>query len=69
MSRIIIENRSSKSDAHVVRMVGNVIENGRISNNEKQYCYVTRFHTGLVISTDLNKASDKFIAYDDTEQP
>ena len=67
MSRIIIENRSSKTDEHVCRMVGNVISNGRISNDGKQYCYVTTFETGLVIATDLNAKSDRFIAYDDKE--
>lgn len=61
--RIIIENRSNASDKRVLKAVADVIDLGRISNNEKQYCYLTTFFDGLKISTDLNKASDRFVAW------
>lgn len=69
MSKIIIENRSNLDDALAVGMVKHVIEGGRISNDGKQYCYYTVF-TGedgrrFGVSTDLNKASDRFVVVND----
>lgn len=64
MSRIIIDNRSSLSDVDATLAVAKVIEQGRISNDNKQYCYLTTFTNGLVVATDLNKKSDKFIVID-----
>ena len=63
MSRIIIENRSSLDDATALAQVALVIRQGRISNEGKQYCYVTRLG-GLMIYSALNKASDRFIVSD-----
>ena len=63
MNRIIIENRTDVPDADVVRMVATVIDQGRISNGGKQYCYATRF-ASLDIFTVLNGASDRFVAVD-----
>lgn len=65
MSRIIIENRTELDDALAVDMVKQVIQGGRISNGDLQYCYYTTF-TGedgrkFGVSTDLNKASDRFV--------
>ena len=69
MGRIIIDNRSSVSDSYVVGLVQKVIDQGRISNNDKQYCYGSRFpYIGVVIFTDLNKCSDRFIAVDEKEK-
>lgn len=65
MSKIIIDNRSSQSDAQAVELVVRVIEKGRISNQGKQYCYGVTFEDiGLAIYSDLNKCSDKFIVCD-----
>ena len=69
MGRIIIDNRASIDDALAVGMVKRVIEDGRISNGGKQYCYYTVF-TGedgekIGVATDLNKRSDRFVLVDD----
>lgn len=70
MSRLIIDNRSkSIDDTEALMLVIRVISDGRISNNKKQYCYMTTFvnkKTGgsLGVSTDLNKRSDRFIVWD-----
>lgn len=64
MRRIIIENRSTMPDAQVVCAIASVIESGRISNNGKQYSYLTTFASGLIVYSDLNKQSDKFVAYE-----
>jgi len=64
MGRIIIDNRSDLSDEKVLALVGNVIREGRISNNGKQYCYLTVFSLfggKYQVLTNLNKSSDRFV--------
>jgi len=68
MSKMIIENRSKVSDLVCLEMVVDVINEGRVSNNCKQYCYATRFKTSegpCLVFTDLNKRSDRFVICDD----
>ncbi len=68
MGRIIIDNRSGISDSYAIGLVQKVIDQGRISNNGKQYCYGSRFgYMGVCIFTDLNKRSDRFIVVDEKE--
>ena len=43
MSKIIIKNQTEMDDISVLTLVQRVIKNGRISNNGKQYCYLTSF--------------------------
>lgn len=66
MGRIIINNKSDLSDQEAVMFVFRVIGSGRISNNDKQYCYLTstkindkEYHC----VTDLRKKSDSFTVY------
>ena len=63
MDKIIIENRTDKSMIEVLGYVAGVISQGRISNDGKQYCYATRFKEGIMVVTDLNKRSDRFVVY------
>jgi hypothetical protein len=69
MGKIIIENRTlGLSDYHCLSYVEKVIAQGRISNNDKQYCYLTAFKKvggNIMVVTDLNKKSDRFVIYDD----
>ena len=60
-SKIIIENRTELSMIDILGYIAAVIELGRISNYGKQYCYATRFKKGIMVYTDLNKRSDRFI--------
>ena len=70
MSKIIVENRSKTlDDIDAFRLVLKVIKGGRVSNDNKQYCYLTSFNYGVacqnyMVATDLNKKSDRFIVYD-----
>lgn len=70
MGRIIINNRSKLYDIQALKMVGEVMQNGRISStgDKAQYCYASTFRFGLdeftVIAT-LNKRSDSFTVVDD----
>ena len=67
MSKFIIDNRSDADDALALQLVQKVVENGRISNDGKQFCYYTIFTSEDVIgtrhygvATDLNRCSDRF---------
>ena len=65
MSKLIIENRTlGLSDFQCLAYVQKVIAQGRISNNSKQYCYLTAFEK-IIVVTDLNKKSDRFVVYED----
>lgn len=65
MSRLIIENRTDiLTDYECMGYIKKVINMGRISNDGKQYCYLTVYHTPkgkIAVSTTLNKSSDKFV--------
>jgi len=64
MNKLIIENRTALSDIESLDLVSRVIEEGRVSNDNKQYCYVSIGninHSSYAISTDLNKKSDRFV--------
>ena len=63
MDKIIIENRTDKHMNEVLGYVAAVIQGGRISNNGKQYCYATRFKENIMVYTDLNKKSDRFVIW------
>ena len=66
MGRIIVNNKSDLSDADAMQQVRMVMLEGRISNDEKQYCYLTSFKrdgSEYHIVTDLRKKSDSFILY------
>lgn len=63
--RIIIENRSSTLLYNAIGYVQHVIAQGRISDNNKSYCYVTVFNSGIAVHAIRNKKSDKFIVIDD----
>lgn len=67
MNKIIIKNQTELSMIDVLELVKKVIKMGRISNNDKQYCYLTyieiankKYH----LVTDLRKCSDVFTLYE-----
>jgi len=62
MWKTIIENRTDMSDLEVMWYVQEVMRDGRVSNNGRQYCGATTFNNGrYVVWTDLNKQSDRFV--------
>lgn len=64
MNKLIIDNRTELTDLEAVTLVSRVIEQGRISNDGKQYCYgtgITIKDKEYMIWTDLNKKSDRFV--------
>jgi uncharacterized membrane-anchored protein len=64
MGRIIVNNKSDLTDFEAMGLVMSVMVLGRISNDDKQYCYLTTFRDGAYhIVTDLRKKSDSFTVY------
>jgi len=61
METIIIRNNTDLSSEMVFSHVYSVIKQGRISNDGKAYCYLTRFDTGVAVAAKRNKSSDTFV--------
>lgn len=66
MNKLIIDNKTDLTDFEAVTLVSKIINQSRISNEGKQYCYITRIafkDEDYMVCTDLNKRSDRFIIY------
>jgi len=66
MGRIIINNQSELPDSKALEMCLSVISKGRVSNNNKQYCYLTRFKLCGIeydVAAYLRKGCDSFTVY------
>lgn len=64
MNKLIIDNRTDLDDLVALKLVMRVVEMGRISNDNKQYCYlciIEHEEKKYAVSTDLNKKSDRFV--------
>ena len=66
MEKIIIKNETDLSIIVALDLVKEVIKLGRISNNDKQYCYLTSIKKNNCeynIVSDLRQKSDVFTIY------
>ena len=66
MNKLIIDNRTELNDIDALRVAKVVIEQGRISNDGKQYCYATEVEINnlsgkYTVYSDLNKKSDRLV--------
>jgi hypothetical protein len=61
MEKLIIENRTDRPLSSLMGHVRTILEQGRISNNDTQYCYLTTFKDGIVIASEKNKCSDRLV--------
>jgi hypothetical protein len=64
VSKIIIQNDSTRSDIQALQYVISVIRGGRISDHGKSYCYVSTFVDGVVVGVMRNGKSDRFVVRD-----
>ena len=67
MGKLIIKNNSSLSDRDAMRVVGRVIEEGRLSDNGKSYCYLSIYNlkpNKIAVLARLNKNSDTLVLWD-----
>ena len=65
-SKLILENRTELPLQDFLTLALEVVKMGRISNNDKQFCYLTAFtidNEQYHIVSDLNDKSDKLIFY------
>ena len=67
MSKIIIHNDTDMSDIEAMWYILEVLREGRVSNFGKQDCYATRWSDGTVVLAGLNKNSDRFVVYKESE--
>lgn len=61
--KIIIHNYTNLSDLEVLDYISRVVANGFLSKtnkNGKQYCFITTFKAGYVVSCDKNKNTYTF---------
>lgn len=71
MNKIIIDNKSDLSLSNALFLVQKVIEEGKVSNEGKQHCYLTAVTSNLgkhMVATMLNHKSEKFIVYNDNSK-
>ena len=66
--KIIIENQTDKPMQDIMPYIQSVIRRGRVSDNEKSYCFVSRFMDGVMVAARRNKASDTFIVWDEDKE-
>lgn len=69
MNKFIVDNRTELHDFKIFSMILQVIESGKISNDGKQYPYLTVFHNPenakeYHIVSSLNKKSERFVIYE-----
>ena len=69
MGKLIINNQSERfTDIEILESVKLVMEQGRISDNETSYCFLTILRTRegeeIAVSCRRNKRSDTIIAWD-----
>ena len=57
--KLIIENKTDKSMYFVLAHIRHIIEGGKVSNNGKEYAYVSTFNDGICVCSSKNKKSDK----------
>lgn len=64
--KIIIENRTKDlSHCECLDYIQRVMSKGKVSNNNKQHCYLTVFGiSNISVATYLNKKSERFVVYD-----
>lgn len=62
--KLIIDNQSDLTMEEALEYVLTVVQQGKISNNGKQYCYVTTFKKSeIVVVSYLNKKSERLLVY------
>jgi len=64
--RLIIDNRAGIPMSEALEYAIAVVEMGRISDDGKSYCYITRFRRemgDMMVAASRNKRSDRLVLY------
>ena len=70
MSKLIITNKSDLPMERCLEMCAQVVRQGRISADGKQYCYASRFYVDgirYMVYSSLNKSSDRLTIYKEAD--
>jgi DNA-binding XRE family transcriptional regulator len=70
MKKLIIDNRSRMSMSDALTLIQDVVKRGKVSNNGKQYCYLTKFkyrRSVYTVSSTLNATSETLIIREENE--
>lgn len=62
MNKLIIDNQTNRDIVDLLPYVQKVLEMGRVSNDNKQYCYGTVFtkdYSEIAVYSFLNEKSDR----------
>lgn len=62
-NKLIIRNYTDLEDFEAISYVRAVIAEGKISDEGRQYCYVTTFKSGYKVICDRRKNSDTHTFY------
>jgi hypothetical protein len=52
MKRIIINNKTHKEDKYIMRLVFEVMNRGKVSNNNTRYCYCTVIRDNVIYAKE-----------------
>lgn len=61
--KTIIINKTDYPLSRCLTYVANVVVMGRVSDDGKSYCYVTKFTDGTYVYANRNKSSDTFTIF------
>ena len=61
--KIYIDIRNDINPALALFKVRHVIEQGKVSNDGKNYCWITEWSDNIVVSVRGNRKSDCFVVY------
>ena len=61
--KIYIDIRNDINPALALFKVRHVIEQGKVSNDGKNYCWITEWSDNIVVSVRKNRKSDCFVVY------
>ncbi len=64
MNKIIINNKTKLNDEEAVKLVLSVIAKGRISGDDKCYCYASLFRNSKVVVCAEKRKNDIFTILD-----
>lgn len=62
-NRIIINNKTELSHDEAMDYVRRVIAAGKQSDNGNNYCYLTSFKDGIMVTSDVIKTGHKFTVW------
>lgn len=67
-NRIILNNQTELGYEEVMDYVRKVISAGKVSDNGNNYCYLSSFKDGIMVSSDVIKTGHRFTIWRQNEK-